>query len=90
MQTEGFPLGFCSKIQCEAANTNREVSSRMVCNKMESDNMNLGHQESADANSIRGVSSHNFSQASVVVERGVPSLHETKEEQMQIEGVSSH
>ena len=56
---EGFCIGSCSQIFHETADANREVSSRMVCNKIESNNMNLRHQESADANSIRGVSSHN-------------------------------
>ena len=49
----------------------------MNCKKIEINNINLHHQESAYANSIRGVSSHNSSQASVAVERGVPSLDET-------------
>ena len=59
------------------ADANGKVSSLMGCNKIESNNINLDHQESVDANSIRGVFSHNSSQSSVLSERGVPSLDET-------------
>ena len=76
-QREGFPLNLCSQIRHETADANREVSSWLVCNKIESNNMNLRHQESEDANSIRGVSSHSSSQSSVLSVRGVPSLDET-------------
>ena len=77
MQIWGFPLSLRSQIRRETADANGEVSSPMVCNKIKSNNMNLRHEESADANSIRGVSSHNSSQSSVLSERGVPSLDET-------------
>ena len=74
---EGFPIGLCSQIFHETADANREVSSPLACNKIESNNMNLDHQESEDANSIRGVSSHSSSQSSVLSERWLPSLDET-------------